>query len=149
MAAQISFQPAPNPEASCSADARASVNPAAQPLNAAAWPKSFQDLYCEQKRCPTDSYARRVFWHALRRECFVTSALLFCFHPRFFARDFITIHKIGTARSRQEFEHLLNVFHRVELGSLRAKWNLRISGQRLIQLMEDVAGGSSPKKFGF
>jgi hypothetical protein len=106
------------------------------------WVKSFREAFCERFACPPEEFEKRVLRRALYRRSRPLSALLYSWNPRFFDLDLRTIRQLGLARSSEEFRAEIDSFRfesRMQRGFLKRTLRLRISGKRLMRLLEEVA----------
>ena len=101
------------------------------------WPTSFQAAFCDQDKCPPESFETRVFWRCLHRRALPLSALVYLVNREFFELDFRTIRQLGVATSFEEFGaevHSLRSENRRHEGFLRRTLRVRVSGRRLMDL---------------
>ncbi len=106
------------------------------------WPGSFRELFCQKYRCSLKSFEKRMFWRSLYRESLLVSSLICLFHPAYFDRDWAVIQKLGDTSNASEFEREVVAYQRrtrLEIGTVRVRWLLRISGRRLMRIKEEVA----------
>jgi hypothetical protein len=102
--------------------------------------QTFRERYCHQYCCSLRSFESQVFWRCLHRSSWAVSFLIAIFHPRYFDEDKSLIQRLGNTKSGTEFLNEVIAFQRttrLEIGTLRVKWRLRISGQRLLELMDE------------
>jgi hypothetical protein len=95
---------------------------------------NFRDLFCKQFHVSTSRYRRAVLRRSLFRGTLPLALLFNWIRPSFFARDDAVIRSVGETTTVLEFEQALNQAHRVDIGTLKARWGLRISGRRLLDL---------------
>lgn len=105
------------------------------------WPCSFRELFCQKYRCPLNSFEKKLFWRSLYRKSWLVSRLIFLFNPAYFDRDLAVIQKLGNSTNPSEFEREIDAYQRrtrLEIGSVRVRWLLRISGRRLMRIKKEV-----------
>jgi hypothetical protein len=106
------------------------------------WANSFREAFCQRFACSPEEFEKRVLWRALYRRSLPLSALVYSWNQRFFDLDLRTIRQLGLARSSEEFRAEIESFRfesRMQRGFLKRTLRLRISGKRLMQLLEEVA----------
>ncbi len=114
--------------------------------------RPFRELFCEFKRCSEKAYDKKAFWHCLHRESYVLSAVVYVFHPEYFARDFTLLYKAGGATNHDEFYREIVSYQRqlrFAEGTLKSMWRLRISGNRLAKLGSKLFHEESRKQAEF
>jgi hypothetical protein len=102
--------------------------------------KTFRDYFCERFSCPVEQFEKRVLRRALHRR--TLALLVHAISPRFFDLDFRTIRQLGVACSSEEFRAEIDSFRfesRTQRGFLKRTLRLRISGKRLMHLLNQLS----------
>ena len=106
------------------------------------WANSFREAFCQRFACPAEEFEKRVLWRGLYRRSLPLSALVYSWNPRYFDLDVRTIRQLGLTRSSEEFRAEIDSFRfesRMQRGFLKRTLRLRISGKRLMQLLDEVS----------
>jgi hypothetical protein len=105
------------------------------------WDKTYRQLFCHARRCSLSSFERRVFWHCLYRPSWPIALLIHIFNPRYFDGDKNVIQRLGDTKNDDDFLNEVISYQRrtrLEIGTWRVKWRIRISGQRLLELKDEI-----------
>ena len=107
-----------------------------------AWTKTFRESYLERFQCDSDKFEEDLLRRALHRRSLPLAWFVRTRMPSFFELEFRTIRYLGSACSSQEFSAELDDYRsecRKRGGVLRRIFALRLSGKRLIGLVNAVA----------
>jgi len=105
------------------------------------WPRSFREAFCSKFGCPPEGYESRVFWQCLYRHALPLAGLIYPVSRNFFGEDFRAIKQLGLSRSPVEFRQEVEAFrylNRTRAGILRGRLKIRVSGQRLVRLSQEM-----------
>ena len=106
------------------------------------WEKTFRELYSDRFGCPAEVFETRVFWRTLHRRSLPLALLVYLFDRDFFRLDLLAIRQLGVTQSAREFRAEVDLFcseYRMQRSFLRKTLRLRISGRRLMQVLNQVA----------
>jgi len=108
--------------------------------------KAFKSRFCNYYKCPEDNFERAALFKVLHRRSLVIAWFILKLAPNFFATDFRILRQIGTVTSRNnlvaEARDIRNDYLRFnDYGFVRRFFNLRISGQRLLAVANEVWAG--------
>lgn len=107
------------------------------------WPSKFKIAFCSRFACSEADYVRRVLGRCLYRRAFFVRPVLRVLRPDFFQVDLDTIERVGDAENWGAFRAELAAFsseNRMRSGFFRNRFKIRISGNRLSQLAEELFG---------
>jgi len=108
------------------------------------WPKSFRDACCEHFECSSDDFGRLVFRRGVHRRALPLTALIYDLNRSYFEKESDTIGYLGNTRSAEEFRAEVATYrsyYRRRGGFLRKVLCLRLSGKRLMDLLNEVSPG--------
>jgi hypothetical protein len=105
--------------------------------------KTFKLRFCEFYHCPEDQFERAILLKVLHRRSLLLAWCLLRIHPAFFSTDYRILRQVGAVASRNnllaEARDIRNDYHRFnDFGIMRRFLNLRISGQRLLAVANQV-----------
>ena len=105
--------------------------------------KTFKSRFCEYYQCPEEKFERAALLKVLHRRSLVLAWLFLYLKPSLFETDFRILRQIGSITSRNnlaaEARDIRNDYVRFnDFGVVRRFLNLRISGQRLMHLANEV-----------
>jgi hypothetical protein len=101
---------------------------------------SFSDLFCEAHKCSPVEFPARVFWRCLYPQATPLTHLVWHLNRAYFQPDLELIEQMRNLTNLAEVRLELNRFryyHR-STGILRGILKLRISGQRLLNLADEL-----------
>ena len=102
--------------------------------------QTFREAYCEKMAIPTEDFAETVFWRCFPPQKLKLGRFFWWFYRDLFANDFELIEDVSESTTVEEVAtELANFRSEVrEQGFLRVNLNLRLSGQRLVDLASGV-----------
>jgi hypothetical protein len=107
------------------------------------WPSKFNIAFCNRYSCSEADYTRRAMRKCLYRRALFVWPILSVLRRNFFQVDTDTLERIGDAENWGAFRTELSAFsseNRMRSGFFRNRLKLRISGNRLSQLAEELFG---------
>jgi hypothetical protein len=98
--------------------------------------ETFQEKFCQARKCPAETFDRKVFWACLHRRAIPFAPFFLLFRPAHFAADWELIAAVRGAKNTGEIweqigKYFANPKH---AGWLRGSGDVRLSAQRLIVL---------------
>jgi len=107
--------------------------------------KSFRTRYCDRYQCPEEGFEKAILLKVLHRRSVPIAWLLLRVHPSVFQTDYRILSQIGNVSSRNNLladaRDIRHDYQRLnDFGFLRRFLNLRISGQRLLAVSNQVWG---------
>jgi hypothetical protein len=106
---------------------------------------SFRSRFCKFFKCPEDRFEQAILLKVLHRRSLLLGWLLSRIYPDYFQTDYRILHQIGSVTTRNnllaEARDIRHDYQRLnDFGFLRRFLNLRISGQRLLAVANEVWG---------
>jgi hypothetical protein len=110
--------------------------------------QSFRSRFCKFFHCPEDRFEQTILLKVLHRRSLLLGWLLTRVYPNYFRTDYRILQQVGGVTSRNnllaEARDIRHDYQRLnDFGFLRRYFNLRISGQRLLAVANEVWGASS------
>jgi hypothetical protein len=105
------------------------------------WPLSFKDAFCQRFRCTPEQYDVRAFRRCLFLHARPFASLINRLQPGFFSEDHDLIREVGPMTDPELFRNEINYFYGRNLRHkswLRGLFRIRVSGNRLIRLKQDL-----------
>lgn len=101
---------------------------------------SFCDLFCEAFKCPPEDFNERVLWLCLFPKTNSFAHWLWQLNRDYFKPEFELIDQIKSLTSAQDIQAELDDFyyHNPPKGFFRKVLKVRISGDRLLELAEEL-----------
>jgi hypothetical protein len=99
--------------------------------------KTFQELFCESRKCDLSEFRNRVFWCCVYPHAVPLAYVLRRINPYFFADDDTLIQQIALDRDTEEVEANLRDFQYVNNARrhwLRTGLKVRVSGRKVAAL---------------
>ena len=106
------------------------------------WTKSFREAYLERFHGDSEGFEQDLLRRGLHRRALAVGWMIRALMPRFFDMELRTARYLGNARSSEEFRAELDSYrseYRRHGGFLRNALGVRLSGQRLMDILMEVA----------
>lgn len=102
--------------------------------------RTFSSLYCEKFHCPPEKFEEEVLWRCLQPRSALIARLLWKWVPDFYQPDFDLISEIKDLTAVDDLSSEIGVvrYHQPVRGMIRGRLRVRVSGQRLVDLGDEL-----------